>query len=565
MKPTALSPAFLVRNTYSYCFRLRVPADLQPYLCKKELRYSLRTGYLSEAKRKSRLLAGMAQELFVGLRKLLRMKISDDQIKKIASDHLQRLVTTYKAPDPPQDDDMAPLLAEAGRMNELQLLKLDRDELINDIREGNYLAAVQELPGILSEQGLSFSDITKDGESYTKLLLAIMHAKVQATKRQEAIVRGTGPSRDHDTVLDSAVDPVPDSSEVGKLISEVVPLFISENKIKWTPKTESEVQASLDLFIECIGDHPIQTVARSKIAEYKEILKRLPPNKNKSPKYRAKTIPELIKMKTSKTLSVERINKNLQRVGALFDYAIRHGIYEGVNPATQMQLPKDKWETAKRAPYTNTELERLLRSSQYLDDTFSKSYMFWTPIIALFHGMRQNEIAGLFLDDIQQSEDGVWYFDLFSRKSRPDAARRVAPIHPFLIDELRFLEYVSTMKGRGHTQLFPELSKTRDGYGKSVSAWFTKRYRPQCGIESKDGRMRDFHSFRTTFITRLRHKKVHDRMLKEVVGHSTHIDVTDTYTDPYPLKQLLDEVISKVTFHEEIDLTHLKDSKWVIK
>jgi hypothetical protein len=43
-----------------------------------------------------------------------------------------------------------------------------------------------------------------------------------------------------------------------------------------------------------------------------------------------------------------------------------------------------------------------------------------------------NEIAGLFLDDIKQ-DDGVWYFDLFSRKSRPNAARRIAPIHPYLL------------------------------------------------------------------------------------------------------------------------------------
>ena len=44
------SPSYLIRNRYSYCFRLHVPADLQVYIGKKELRYSLRTGYLSEAK-----------------------------------------------------------------------------------------------------------------------------------------------------------------------------------------------------------------------------------------------------------------------------------------------------------------------------------------------------------------------------------------------------------------------------------------------------------------------------------------------------------------------------------
>lgn len=184
--------------------------------------------------------------------------------------------------------------------------------------------------------------------------------------------------------------------------------------------------------------------------------------------------------------------------------------------------------------------------------------------------MRQNEIAGLFIEDIKK-EDGVWYFDLFSRKSNPRDAWRVAPIHPFLIEELNFLTYYQNIKDAGNDQLFPECTKTRDGYGKKVSRWFNGEnkekggYKKKCGIVSTDDRMRDFHSFRKTFITRLRHKKVHDRMLKAVVGHSTNVDVTDIYTDPYPVKQLYDEITVEVKFHRELDLTHLPKSKYVPK
>jgi len=41
---------YLARNRLSYCFRVRVPADLQPIIGKTELRYSLQTGYLRLAK-----------------------------------------------------------------------------------------------------------------------------------------------------------------------------------------------------------------------------------------------------------------------------------------------------------------------------------------------------------------------------------------------------------------------------------------------------------------------------------------------------------------------------------
>jgi hypothetical protein len=62
--PTKSYSTYLVRTPYSYCFRLAVPSDLQTLIGKKELRYSLKTGYLSVAKRKARYLAGVYQNFF---------------------------------------------------------------------------------------------------------------------------------------------------------------------------------------------------------------------------------------------------------------------------------------------------------------------------------------------------------------------------------------------------------------------------------------------------------------------------------------------------------------------
>jgi hypothetical protein len=64
MKSPTPSSTYLVRNRYGYCFRIKVPRDLQPHIQKKELRYSLRTGYLGLAKSRARLFAGLFQQLF---------------------------------------------------------------------------------------------------------------------------------------------------------------------------------------------------------------------------------------------------------------------------------------------------------------------------------------------------------------------------------------------------------------------------------------------------------------------------------------------------------------------
>ncbi|MFC1812486.1 DUF6538 domain-containing protein [Thermodesulfobacteriota bacterium] len=45
-------------------FRIKVPKDLQTQVGKKELRYSLRTGYIGLAKPKARLFAGQIQKLY---------------------------------------------------------------------------------------------------------------------------------------------------------------------------------------------------------------------------------------------------------------------------------------------------------------------------------------------------------------------------------------------------------------------------------------------------------------------------------------------------------------------
>ncbi len=75
---STFSPTYLIRNQYSYCFRITVPKDLQTTISRKELRYSLKTGNLSKAKTMARLLAGQIQLLF---RKIRRgMNLTNEQI-----------------------------------------------------------------------------------------------------------------------------------------------------------------------------------------------------------------------------------------------------------------------------------------------------------------------------------------------------------------------------------------------------------------------------------------------------------------------------------------------------
>ena len=92
------SPSYLVRNPYTYCFRMNVPEDLQRYVGKKELRYSLRTGYLGLAKQKARFLAGNIHFLFRWLRDKghVMSKLTDHQIQTIVNEYILEKLQTVE-------------------------------------------------------------------------------------------------------------------------------------------------------------------------------------------------------------------------------------------------------------------------------------------------------------------------------------------------------------------------------------------------------------------------------------------------------------------------------------
>ena len=97
MQKITRSPSYLVRNPHSYCFRINVPKDLQRYIEKKELRWSLRTGYRSVAKQKARALAYEVQTLFQGIRELVAVgDLSNQEIKRIVNEHIQNLLKSVE-------------------------------------------------------------------------------------------------------------------------------------------------------------------------------------------------------------------------------------------------------------------------------------------------------------------------------------------------------------------------------------------------------------------------------------------------------------------------------------
>jgi hypothetical protein len=108
----------------------------------------------------------------------------------------------------------------------------------------------------------------------------------------------------------------------------------------WTPKTDAENRAIYALWLRIVGDQPISGYGYEHHRAYKAKLQRLPPNINKSPRYRDKDIQAILAL-GDKPAAPNTINKNLIRIAALFKWAVEYG-YTTLNPASGMTIKNPK-------------------------------------------------------------------------------------------------------------------------------------------------------------------------------------------------------------------------------
>ena len=419
----------------------------------------------------------------------------------------------------------------------------------------------------------------KDSTEFCELCRGMLNADSEATgitldflmRKNPGLLRKHGhPIGDQKPAVAVVVQPPADE---GPFLSELMTRYVKYRDSlpkKWSPKKKRDYVSNWELFIEYLGDVPLRTIEQKHCAEFRDMLLKYPTNRKTIRAYKDVSISELMKMDIPKTLGADTINNRVGWLKAIFNQArIWYG-HIGNDLTAGLYVENPKGSREKRAAYTNEELTWLFCSAEYLDATFEEPFQFWTPLIALFHGMRQKELAQLYLGDIKKAEDGTWVFvltgDAADKSVKNDPSRRLVPVHPFLLKNLNFIGYCDTLRRKGEERLFPELPNLADGYGVRVGSWF-KKYKASCGIVVKEGgAMKDFHSFRKTFATRAARLKTPKEMRLFVAGHSMGKDEqSSTYIEPFEPKQLLDDVISKIDFHKLVDMSHLKTSRFVIK
>lgn len=290
------------------------------------------------------------------------------------------------------------------------------------------------------------------------------------------------------------------------------------------PGTVSESRHCLSVFMGVVGQKRVNEITTDDCRAYLDAAANWPARANVRPEYAGLSVLEIIekgKQLGEKKPAQVSINKFRQRLSVFITFLLENEFIEKT-PLKGIARP-DKFTVAdeRRRPFSQDELDAVFEPERFLDWAKAHPHRWWGPILGLYTGARVNEIAQLYVRDVETVHDVP---GLHIRKTSPGqklkthTSLRFIPLHPKLI-ELGFLDYVEDVKRAGHERLFPHLPNDGNGFGKQLSRRFAT-YVEACGI-TEEGVA--FHAFRHTLATRLSRVKppIPEGTIARITGHGT--------------------------------------------
>ena len=322
----------------------------------------------------------------------------------------------------------------------------------------------------------------------------------------------------------------------GKVLSEVITQYVAEKESGWTYKTKLEVMGCFRLIVDVINDLELKEITKQTVLDFRAKLMKLPANMYKI--YPDKAVQAILDMPDVEPMSINSVNKHIMRLNALLGYAVKEGIVT-VNYAQDMMLSDKRRSDEQRKVYGTEDLQAIVSK---LPHEHERPERFWIPMIAMYSGMRLDEICQLYVEDVQQV-DGVWCFNVNDEKDKKlknPASKRVVPIHPQLIS-CGLINYVENMQKSGVPRLWMSLTwRKADGYGNAFGNWYRRFNREN--ITQDESKV--FHSFRHTVTDALKQIGVQETLISELVGHSTSGSMTmGRYGKRYQPKVLLEALV----------------------
>ena len=402
--------------------------------------------------------------------------------------------------------------------------------------------------------------IPKESKAFQQLLKVCADAFIDAKRAELAVLEGysvhsnpnpmfvnpvTGQPHPYKALGDQLAEPPQPTLSLNELMEK----FLANPNKHRTKKTKDSIRGYLDVVFQIIGyNKPVSDIGEATIEEVRDLIMRLPPNFKKLPDAERLTLHEMADVAERKgmaKLSPTGVNNYLRWLMTFLVWCHRKGMMDRMPTAYgEIKVADPVRKEDKREAFSNDQLSTIFTSRVYADQERDSS-LFWVPLIALWNGMRSNEICQLDAADIKL-EENVWGFDVThisatgedDKSVKTGSSIRFVPIHPRLID-FGLLDYHCAQPA--DAKLFPDITRGADGY---YSTNFSKRVNRYLDSIGTHGPRHKFHSFRHNFRDAMRKGRVDPEIGRALGGWTrSNTDAFDIYGNGFGVEELRDEII----------------------
>ncbi|MFO1240721.1 MAG: tyrosine-type recombinase/integrase [Sphingomonadaceae bacterium] len=328
--------------------------------------------------------------------------------------------------------------------------------------------------------------------------------------------------------------PVPPEYEAP--FSEAVDAFMAHWKTKTTRKeanTEKQLRATFKLFQGYWKDKPMRGITGRDAVRFHDALRSLNPRWASTPANRELSWEALIATCGGDPvgLSAATMNRHRSALGQLWAYAKRRGYCSGDDPFEGDHQRLEPSSIRGYQAWTADELKKLF------DPPPKRRDLQEVMLVALYSGMRLNEIASLTWDNLRREHD-VNYFQIEDAKT--PAGNRVVPVH----SALSWL--VDRKNDDSEGRIWPTFKLEGPGLkpGGDVGKLFTTLKQARGFAD----RRKAFHSFRKNVVGQLEEKGVPENEVAMLVGHAKQGFTFKTYGAKALALGRLSEIVAMIEY-----------------
>jgi len=452
-------------------------------------------------------------------------------------------------------------------------------DLIGDAFENEDLSLIDsEVTRVLTNAGVS---VDKSSKLYREVGHALLNAQAIALRARKEILDGNEvetPRLFNEKLIDPETGKAPTRLELSRTSDpeslrflEASELYLTEmardTGARMTEQTILQNRTIYRLFAQYFDDPSLEAVKARDASRFLDDMGSLRPDWSRTKAARALPIHKLLeayRAPAGQGIKNKTLNRYVTALAQIWKWARKRGYIDTENPFAGQSRRIGDAKAGGRKDFTVGELNTLFGSSLFTDTPQAQRIQpnrhtmeivhLWVPLIALFTGMRLEEICKLTTTAVRET-DGIWFFDVnvdeAGRVKNRSSIRRV-PIHSEL-QRCGLLQYRQAVSGHPSGQLFPRLQP--GGPDGKFSWYYSKRFtslRRSVGI-SRDGVK--FHSFRNTVATALENARVPVNEAAEILGHAKGGMSYGVYSQGLGLEQLKG-VIDRISY-PGLDIHHL--------